>query len=414
MEPRDAEIEEISGWLQEALAKEDRENGEISRARADVLDDFARNAARRPRPRRRSYRMVWPVAVSLSLAAYLYLYLRPVSFSIGESRSGRIGELIESPADQDTPLAFSEGSRLVLHEGGRLRVLALGPRAARVLVEDGTLDVSVVHAPGQRVEWSFEAGTFLVTVTGTKFRMTFSSRDQSFRLATQEGRVLVMAGCRPAPRSVSAGEQIEISCPRVGPSAEPAESWPPLGPFSTGPDEKEAHEEPPADDGRPPAGGGPSQSVPAWRGLLAAGRLFDGLQAAERANFHRVCKTATAKELLRIADAARLYGSSRRAMEALQALRRRFPDTADATTAAYRLGLTAFEMDEAYGQAARWFEIYLREQPTGPLMGDAFGRMMQARSRAGDRPGARESAEQYLHRFPKGPYAREARGILSK
>jgi len=350
----------------------------------------------------------------MSLAACLYLYLRPVSFDVGESRSGRIGDLIESPAGQDTPLAFSEGSRLVLHKGGRLRVLALGRGTARVLIEDGTLDVSVAHAPGQKVGWRFEAGAFLVTVTGTKFRMAFSARDQSFRLATQEGRVVVSGGCHPAPSSISAGEQIEISCRRIGRGAEATESPPPGGESAKASDEREPQADPPADDGRPPAGSLPTQNVPAWRGLLAAGRLSDGLRAAERADFHRVCRAATAKELLRLADSARLFGSSSRATEALQTLRRRFPETADASTAAYRLGLTAFEMDEAYGQAARWFEVYLREQPSGPLMGDAFGRMMQARARAGDGPGARESAEQYLHRFPKGPYAREARGILSK
>jgi hypothetical protein len=358
--------------------------------------------------------MAWPVALTMSLAAGLMLYLRPVSFDVGESRSGRVGDLIESPAGQDTPLAFSEGSRLVLHKGGRLRVLSLGRGKARVLVEDGTLDVSVAHAPGQKVGWSFEAGSFLVTVTGTKFRMAFSSRDQSFHLATQEGQVVVSGGCHPTPRSISAGEELELSCPPIAQPAVPVEHSPPLGASSESPTEMEPQVKPPTDDGRPPALTLPTQGVPAWRGFLAAGRLSDGLRAAERDDFHRVCKMATAKELLKLADSARLFGSSTRAIEALHALRRRFPQTADATTAAYRLGLTAFEMDEAYGQAAQWFEIYLREQPSGPLMGDAFGRMMQARARAGDKPGARETAEQYLRRFPKGPYAREARGILSQ
>ena len=47
-------------------------------------------------------------------------------------------------------------------------------------------------------------------------------------------------------------------------------------------------------------------------------------------------------------------------------------------------------------------------------MGDAFGRLMEARLRSGDDAGARANATQYLRRFPGGPYSSEARGILSR
>jgi TolA-binding protein len=130
--------------------------------------------------------------------------------------------------------------------------------------------------------------------------------------------------------------------------------------------------------------------------------------------FDRVCQTATSKELLALADAARLFGRSRRAVVALQALRQRFAGSSDAATAAFRLGRIAFEKHHAYGDAASWFDIYLREQPSGPLMGDAFGRLMEARQRSGDWAGARVEAQQYLRRFPQGPYASEAQGILSQ
>jgi hypothetical protein len=154
--------------------------------------------------------------------------------------------------------------------------------------------------------------------------------------------------------------------------------------------------------------------VERWRELLAAGRLLEGLRAAERANFGQVCRTATAKELLALADAGRFFGPSRRAVTALGALRKRFSGSADAVTAAFMLGRIAFDEGHAYAQAAHWFETYLLEEPRGPLMGDAFGRLMEARLRSGDSPGARTSAEQYLRRFPAGPYASEARGILSR
>ena len=121
-----------------------------------------------------------------------------------------------------------------------------------------------------------------------------------------------------------------------------------------------------------------------------------------------------AVELLSLADAARLSGETSRAVEALLMLRQRFPASTSAATAAFSLGRLAFEKRGAYAEAARWFATYLNEQPQGPLMGDAIGRLMEARDRAGDRPAARRDAERYLQRFPEGPYAGTARVILAE
>jgi TolA-binding protein len=118
-------------------------------------------------------------------------------------------------------------------------------------------------------------------------------------------------------------------------------------------------------------------------------------------------------ELLALADAARLSDQTPRAVEALLALRQRFPGSTSAATGAFSLGRLAFEKRGAYAEAARWFARYLDEQPNGPLMGDAVGRLMEARHRAGDRPAARRDAERYLQRFPEGPYAGTARAILA-
>ena len=145
-----------------------------------------------------------------------------------------------------------------------------------------------------------------------------------------------------------------------------------------------------------------------------SGRLRAGLRASERAGFAHVCQTATSKELLVLADAARLFERGARAAVALRVLRKRFPGSAESATAAFTLGRIAFEQKRAYAEAARWFGAYLRERPSGPLMGDAVGRLMESKLAAGDHDGARSDAGRYLRRFPEGPYASEARGILSR
>ena len=93
-----------------------------------------------------------------------------------------------------------------------MRVLSLKPGEARVLVEDGVIEASIAHRNPAKTRWDFEAGPYRVTVTGTRFRMSFHSGDESLSLSTAEGQVMVSGGCQKTPRTVSAGEKIELSC----------------------------------------------------------------------------------------------------------------------------------------------------------------------------------------------------------
>ena len=66
-------------------------------------------------------------------------------------------------------------------------------------------------------------------------------------------------------------------------------------------------------------------------------------------------------------------------------------------------------------EAASWFETYLREQPSGPLMGDAFGRLMEARLRAGDATRARAHRRAIpASGSPEDLTPRRRKGILSR
>jgi hypothetical protein len=415
MDRTEADIETICRRLRETLAVESAANYEPRRERAAFIEASARRMATPtfgPESHHRHRRWLpWALAASLGVAAAgVWFWTRPVSFQVGEAWSGRLGDVIESMDGGSTSLHFSEGSRLLLHGGGRMRVLSLGSETARVLVEDGVLDVNIAHPKLRKTRWDFEAGPYRVAVTGTKFQMAFSARDQSFRLATEEGQVVVSGGCQPGPMKVSAGERIDWACPANEVSLSPIGAPPEDGTAAAGRDEAPFEVLPDA----VPQPAKPARVDPAWRVLLAAGRLSEGLHAAERADFQRVCQLATARELLALADAARLFGPHARASAALRTLRLRFPGTTEAATAAFKLGLVAFEKESAYAKAAQWFEICLREQPSGPLMGDSFGRLMEARLRGGDLAAARSDAQQYLRRFPEGPYALEARGILSR
>jgi hypothetical protein len=383
------------------LADDPAAGDEIRRTRAALLEQVARRKTtwRFLRwspgvPRRRSLLLALSASVAAGAVA-LWIWTRPPTFAIGEARPGELGDVVAATGGRVVPVSFSEGSTLLVRDGGRIRVLSLDAAAVRVLVEDGIVDAAIVHRQAHKTRWEFEVGLYRVTVTGTKFRIAFRASDGSLRVSTEAGRVVVAGGCLEAPATVGAGESVEASCapPRAAAATEPA-LVPPAPPEAT-PTVK-------------------VNQIERWRQLLAAGRLLDGLRAAERGSFDQVCRIATEKELLALADAGRFFGPPRRAVAALTALRQRFPGSPDAGTAAFTLGRIAFENGNDYGKAADWFETYMQEQPRGPLMGDAFGRLMEARLHSGDGAGARASAQQYLRRFPGGPYSSEARGILSK
>lgn len=411
MERSKAELNEIGVTIRAALEAETDPAAPIRAARRALLERLTLRNATRSRGVRRQWLAlgVCSTAAIAGTAAWLWARL-PISFQVdGSARNARLGDVVEAVGAQPVALRFSEGSSIALRSGARVRVLATDRTGARVLVESGAMDVAIAHRDQSTTHWTFEAGSFRVLVTGTRFTVTWSPETRSLSLSTREGSVQVSGSCLREARKLSAGNTLDVSCSSHAPSA-PALAAPPA---AAAPGEPTAA----ARDGTTPQRTGTADSArrdDTWRELIAAGRLVDALRAAERTGFGRACQTATERELVALADTARLSGHSARAIEALGTLRRRFAGSREATTAAFSLGRIAFEQRGAYGEAVRWFGTYLDEAPNGPLMGDAVGRLMEARSRQGDRQGARADAERYLRRFPEGPYAAEARGILSE
>jgi TolA-binding protein len=409
MEPSEEQLTEVGRSVRDALSMEIDDTEQLRTGRRRLLEQVAiRNEKRTERTHLWTKRGLGWVLAGLGTAAAagaLVVFLRaPVSFQVGGAISaGRTGDVIESTSDAPLALNFSEGSSIVLRESSRLRVLAAQPTGARVLVESGEVDVAIVHRKVRKTNWQFELGPFQVEVTGTKFHAGWNPSDQMVSVAMKEGSVIVTGRCMNKPRSLTAGETLHLACPAAPSVPEPqAELGQP-------PEAPQADMDPPIRLGRETA-----TTASSWRAMLAAGRLSGGLRAAEMAGFDRVCQIATMKELVQLADAARLSGRAQRATVALRTLRTRFPHTADASNAAFALGRIAFERRGAYDEAVRWFSIYLDEQPSGALMGDAVGRLMESRLHAGDRQGARADAQRYIRRFPEGPYAREARSILTE
>jgi len=187
--------------------------------------------------------------------------------------------------------------------------------------------------------------------------------------------------------------------PRTGPT-EVVEPTPSPGPASA-PDPEPASAVSP----RPPA-------LPAWRRLAASGEHAAALAAVERAGLAAVLERADAESLEQLAHSARLANAAEPARRALQALRRRFPRDARARMAAFLLGRVALEQEKDPDAAASWFSVYLQEQPSGPLIEEARGRILELRRHQGDPAAVQAAARAYIEHHPEGSRARLARALL--
>jgi transmembrane sensor len=377
--------------IQEALELETRPNEQLRMARVRLLEHVTGTERRAPSVFSKRLRYAGLAAVGmLGLAAVVgLLSARPISFATSTGQ-GNVGDVLEAARRDPLPINFSEGSKIVLHEGSRARVLATQTAGARVLLESGVADVSIVHRRGGRTRWRFEAGPFQVLVKGTQFELGWQPAGQWLSLTMKAGSVELSGSCLPAPRIVARGASIRMSCAKAAPPEEPAEAARAQTPQT------------PATAAQ--TKGAPSTTVkPSTREPRAVPQSFEAS-----------CDAASKAELVAWANRERLAGSVTHARTALLALRRHFSGSNEAGTAAFTLGRMAFDQQADYGEAARWFASYLSEQPNGPLMGDAAGRLLEAHERQGNLAAARHDAQAYLRRFPDGPYAARARRILAE
>lgn len=430
---------EVSTSLEEARTRGDA----MSRVRAKIV---AREVPhlRATWDRRRSYpNLRFGAAAALSLAAAIALTAffawprKPLeaqrapaesapnlSFVVGEgSRElpGATGAFIAAPEAAETRVQFSDGSTLRLAPDARVRVAEVAPNGARVLVESGTVHVSVVHREATR--WAVAAGPFEVQVTGTQFDVVYDPASSGLTVRMTEGSVVVH-GCGllgAEGRRLTAGEQLAVSCKDKSASASdtPAED-------ATAPDGEQAPSRAsmpsavrpaePALSAQPTARASRGGRIDTSRSVVELARTgshAEAMSAAEANGFDTTCAALSGPELLLLADAARYAGRFDRATEALEIARRRFAGSDGAATAAFELGRIAMDVRRELTVAGDHFETYLRERPTGSLAREALGRAIEARSRAGDSARAERLAVRYLAAYPDGPHAKLARKLSS-
>jgi TolA-binding protein len=357
---------------------------------------------------------MWPAwiaaASAVACAAALVWWRATAAVTFATSAGdGRAGAWLASNPSEELPLTFSEGSRVVMAAGSRGRVEELRHAGASFLLERGHVSARVTHRSS--TDWRFLAGPFEVRVTGTAFHVDWDPARERFAVGVDEGSVAVRGptlGEGGEPQAVGSGVELVVDLPSRTTRIGPAERAAPVDQDAASP---AVHDD--EAGGAAASRAGPTRSAhptstPSWTKLEEKGDYDGAYAAALGAGLGSVLRAASADELLRLAQVARLSGHRDTERDALVTCRRRYPGTERSSVAAYELGRSS-----SPSEASSWFETYLGEQPNGALAREAAGRLVEARAAAGDDRGARDAAARYLSHYPGGPHAGLARRVLA-
>lgn len=382
-------------------------------------------------PARALARWTFGVGGMAACAAAAWLFVSPpvVSYAVtggGEGKAegqaeGTIGTALVAPARAPMELRFSDGSAVTLPPRASAHVDALTRDGATVAIEDGTLEVSVIHRA--HTHWSVQAGGYRIQVTGTRFAAGWDPKARALTVSMHEGSVLVTGPGIKEPIRVVTGQRLRASASGAdlglesAPLPAPEEATPPA-PAPPPTVRAPALAPPPAEIPAPieraaaprlrrvEAIATHTPPAPDWRVEASRAQYREALAAAVLEGWRAECARLGPEDLVLLGDVARLAGDLDRAEEAYRSARRRFPE-ADRPT--FALGLIAFEGRHDYKMAGDLFASYLRSFPRGPLAREAAGRLIESRIKAGDDVEARQAAASYLHDFPGGPHAALAR-----
>jgi ferric-dicitrate binding protein FerR (iron transport regulator)/TolA-binding protein len=317
---------------------------------------------------------------------------------------------IRAGEDAEPALKFVDGTVIKLAAGTTGRLASVDGQGARVSIEDGSAHVSVVPKPHAR--WLIDAGPFQIAVHGTVFTAAWDAASGRLDVRLERGLVSVTGPVASGPIAMRTGQHLTVTLkqPRVllrdlDDVDELAALEPPAPPKTEAPSPPSAA--PPAvRAARPPRAAAVTRS---WSAELADGD-FDGILAEAERDLGRALAQRNTDDLAALADAARYRRQDDVARRALRAQRRRFPGSPRAADAAFFLG----RLDENGGGlpgALRWYDRYLDESPDGAYAAEALGRKMIAVREVSGPAAARDVADEYVRRFPRGSYAGAARAL---
>ena len=315
--------------------------------------------------------------------------------TVGPEVAGQ-GRLIASEG-APVGIRLSDRSEINLQPHTTVRVAALSDGVVITRMSQGAIDVDVVHQ--EHTNYQFFAGPYLVKVVGTAFRLSYEPEEETFELKMRTGVVEVL-GPDGASQTVKGGESLHLE----GGDKQSSEEVDAAAPESASSEQAAGVLEPagPSSAGRPTN----------FHALAAQGNFREIVTIAEARGISQLLTSAPADQLQELAQAARYSGQLDLAERVWTRMASRFSSSVTGKNAVFFLG----RLDEQRGRqtsALSRYESYLRISPRGVYAQEAWGRKLQLTQQSAGHQATRAVAEQYVERFPKGPYAETARRIIA-
>lgn len=365
-------------------------------------------------------RAVWMAPVALAAAALLAYVAWPTS-ELDYQVSGAVSEhgYIQTAPSESARIEFSDKTLLTAHPKTRLRIVETQEHGARISLEQGTLNVAVIHE--KQTEWKFVAGPFQVHVTGTRFDLDWDAEHERLSVLLHEGSINVEGYAGSGLVEVNAGQRflgdarsrtMQVHDVEVQNVESPGDS---RAARTTSPD----HVSLPSVPNAPPStlngdavprkpSSTPAESE-SWSSLISRGDFKRVVADAHRRGVAQCISNCSAKDLNALADASRYIGETALAERALLALRSRFASS-DGNRAAFLLG----RLYEGQGKTSKALEFYdtaLKQSPGGPFAPESLAGKMRAVSAVQGKAAAAPIAREYLRRYPSGVHAGVARQL---
>jgi TolA-binding protein len=272
---------------------------------------------------------------------------------------------------------LEDSSRIELAAESRVELSESAPDAVRLRLRRGSVRCDVTHREGRR--FSVEALGIEVRVIGTLFSVAIGAGERQVEVAVERGSVEVRSlDDAGAYRRISAGERWSVALPELTPA--------------------------PSAVAAPSAAPEPAASVAELRPVKPRG---DGVSSAPDADADNAGdpQTATARELLDLANLARRSGDLAAAVRAYELLLSKYPNDARVGLAAFELGRLRLERLGNPAGAVSALERAMARAPSPGLREDAMARLVQAHAALGDGARCRRTRDKYLAEYPGGVHA---------
>ncbi len=353
-----------------------------------------------------------------------------VEFTLGQhGPAGELGEWVHTSKAQQKEIVFEGGTVISVRGESAVRVVRSDIEEVQINIDGGRVHAEIVSTG--KIAWRLRAGPYSVNVVGTSFDVDWESVEARLHVDVSKGVVLVTgAGLDRHGVRLSAGSslvadrrsgEVSIRTRAEDSSREEVDSEPeedradvvPLVDPDADPLIADAGRGETRERGRMSGDNSAGSAASArWLRFFSAGDYKMAVVAARKAGLDSLVSTEGAENLWKLSKAGRFARDSEVARRMLIALRTRFKGKGRAREASFVLGRVALELDSDRGQAARWFETYLSEDPGGKLHEGALGRLIGVYNRLGKTKLARQRASLYLVRYPDGIYFSVARNVL--